>query len=127
VKGVVYRTRVEDVAALHARVLKAIQSMTKGVSSCMGVELVHCIDMFRITGGSHAETDYSTHTLSKLSNNLQKTRDFHQFWLSSNTFLKQEQDLVENCVSSSGYEQPFIYNYDVGRVIPSITQLEVFN
>ena len=107
-KGDVYRTHVEDVAALHARVLKAIQSMTKGTSTCTGVELVYCIDMFRITGGSHAQTDYSTHTLSELSNNLKKTHDFRQFWLSSNKFLKQEQDLVENCVSGSGYEQPFI-------------------
>jgi hypothetical protein len=110
VKDDVY-TCVEDVAALHARVLKAIQSMTKGTSTCMGVELDYCLDMFRITGGSQAQTDYSTHTLSELRNNLQKTQDFCQFWLSSNKFLKQEQDLVENCVSSSGYEQPFIYSY----------------
>jgi len=83
--------------------------MTKGMSTCKGVELDYCLDMIRITGGSHAQRDYSTHTLSELSNNLQKTHDFCQFWLSSNKFLKQEQDLVENCVSGSGYEQSFIY------------------
>jgi hypothetical protein len=80
--------------------------MIKGTSTCTGVELDYCLDMIRITGwGSYAQTDYSTHTLSELGNNLQKTHDFCQFWLSSNNFLKQEQDLVENCVSGSGYEQ----------------------
>jgi len=102
VKDNVYRTHVEDVATLHARVLKAIQSMTKGMSTCTGVELDYCLDMTRINGGSQAQTDYSTHTVSELSNNFQETHHFCQFWLSSNKFLKQEQDLVENCVSSSG-------------------------
>lgn len=78
----------------------------------MGVELDYCLDMIKITGGFHAQTDYSMHTLSELSDNLQKTHDFSQLWLSSNKFLKQEQDLVENCVSGSGYEQPFIYSYE---------------
>jgi len=50
-KDDVYRTRVEDIATLQARVIKAIQSMTKGTSSCMGVELDYCLDMIRITGG----------------------------------------------------------------------------
>jgi hypothetical protein len=80
VKDDAYKTRVEDVATLHARVLKLIQSMTKQTMTCAGVEQYHSLDIIRTTRGSHAQIYYSTHTLFEL-NNLQKTHTFCQIWL----------------------------------------------
>jgi hypothetical protein len=45
VKDDVYKTRVEDVATLHARVLKLIQIMTKQTMTCAGVEQYHSLDI----------------------------------------------------------------------------------
>jgi len=47
--------------------------LAKRMLTCTREELDCWVDVIRANKGSHAEVDYSTHTLSVLWNNLQKT------------------------------------------------------
>ena len=53
----VYKNSVDDTATLCAKIIKAIQSVAKGMLTCMWAELVYQLDVTRNTKGSNVEVD----------------------------------------------------------------------
>jgi hypothetical protein len=57
VKHYVYINSVDNIATLCARIIKAIQSMAKGILTCTWAELVYQLDVTGATWGSNVEVN----------------------------------------------------------------------
>jgi hypothetical protein len=53
----VYINSVDDTTTLCAKIIEAIQSVVKGMLTCMRAELVYELDVTRKTTGSNVEVD----------------------------------------------------------------------
>jgi hypothetical protein len=53
----VYINSVHDTAMLCAKIIEAIQSVAKGMLTCMWAELVNQLDVTRNTRGSNVEVE----------------------------------------------------------------------
>jgi hypothetical protein len=53
----VYINSVNDIAALCAKLIEAIQSVAKRMLTCMWAELVYQLDVTRTTRGSNVEVN----------------------------------------------------------------------
>jgi hypothetical protein len=73
VKCCVFRTSVDDIATLRARITEAIRRMVEIMLTHTWAELDYRIDVIRATRSFRVEVDQSTRTLFESWNNLQKT------------------------------------------------------
>jgi len=53
----VYINSVDDTATLCAKITEGIQSVAKGMLTCMWAEMVYQLDVTRNTSGSNVEVD----------------------------------------------------------------------
>jgi hypothetical protein len=88
VKDYVYRTSMDDAAAVCVTPIKAVCNVAEVMFICIWSELNCRLHVIRATKGSLVAVDYSTLKPFEMRNNLQKNASFYLFWLPCNKFLK---------------------------------------